>query len=130
VTIWHAQIIRILRESGLFSAVQLVGAKVRAFLSPTLYLDIHFDPSTQSYSYAVIDLTLPHTGDKRLFGWDDFPHPDYEPLIRLASYPHHFQERLSDGTWRFLESSFRGVVEKEIHEVIDFVRKRKLSHDK
>lgn len=92
MTIWHAQIIRVLRESGLFSEVQPIGAKVRAFLSPTLFLDIHFDPTTQSYSYAVIDLRLLQAGDKRLFGWDDFPHPDYEPLIRLASYPHLFQE--------------------------------------
>ena len=41
--------IRILRESGLFSDVQLVGGKVRAFLSQTRFLDIHFDSTTSSY---------------------------------------------------------------------------------
>lgn len=124
MSIWHASIIRILRDSGLFSDVQLTGGKVRAFLSATRILDIHFDPTTQSYSYALIDLTLPYAGDKRLFGWDDFPHPGYDVLTGLKSYPHHFQERLRDGAWQFSESTFRGDVEGEIGEVIEIVRQR------
>jgi hypothetical protein len=130
VRIWHASIIRILRESEIFLEVQLTGAKVRAVLSTTLFLDIHFDPTTHSYSYALIDLTLPYPGDKRLFGWDDFPHPDHEALTRLPSYPHHFQERLPNGAWQFSESPFRGDVEREIPEVINLIRHRKLSYDR
>lgn len=126
MSIWHASVIRILRESGVFSDVQLVGGKIRAFLSQTRFLDIHFDPITNSYSYALIDLTLPYAGDKRLFGWDDFPHPDYEALTSLKSYPHHFQERLKDGTWQFSESTLRGDVENEIREVIETIRQRTL----
>ena len=122
--IWHASIVRILRECGLFADVQLIGGKVRAFLTATRFLDIHFDPTTDSYSYALIDLTLPYTGDKRLFGWDDFPHPDSVALTSLKSYPHHFQDRLPDGTWQFSESTFRGDVENEIRKVIETVRQR------
>jgi hypothetical protein len=124
VSIWHASVVRVLRESGLFSEVQLVGGKVRAFLSQTRFLDIHFDPTTNSYSYALIDLTLSYPGDKRLLGWDDFPHPDYAALTRLQSYPHHFQERLLGGAWQFSESTFRGDVENEIREVIELIRRR------
>ncbi len=105
----------------MFFDVRLTGGKARAFLSATQFLDIHFDPVTHSYSYAVIDLTLPHAGDKRLFGWDDFPHPDYAALTSLASYPHHFQERLPNGKWQFSESTFRGDIENEIEEVIRFI---------
>ena len=124
MSIWHASIVRILRESGLFFDVQLAGGKVRAFLSQTRFLDIHFDPTTNSYSYALIDLTLPYVGDKRLFGWDDFPHPHYAALTSLKSYPHHFQDRFPSGEWQFSESTFRGNVEKEIHEVIETIRQR------
>ncbi len=124
MSIWHASIVRILRESGLFSDVQLVGGKVRAFLSQTRFLDIHFDPTTASYSYALIDLTLPYTGDKRLFGWDDFPHPDSAALTNLKNYPHHFQERLKGGAWQFSESTFCGDIENEIREVIEVIRQR------
>jgi len=143
VSIWHASIIRILRQSGLFTDVQLAGGKVRAFLSQTLFLDIHYgrafgdhyDPTSGSYSYALIDPTLPYPGDngsrlryhKRALGWDDFPHPDYAALTRLASYPHHFQERLPDGTWRFTESIFRGEIETEIMEVINVIRQQRAS---
>ncbi|OGO73878.1 MAG: hypothetical protein COS37_04020 [Anaerolineae bacterium CG03_land_8_20_14_0_80_58_20] len=130
MSIWHASIVRILRESGLFSNVELMGGKVRAFLNLTQFLDIHFDPTTTSYSYAVIDLTLSHAGDKRLFGWDDFPHPDYAALTSLASYPHHFQERLPDGKWQFSESAFRGDIENEIEEVIRFTENRLQTKDR
>ncbi|MFZ5821600.1 MAG: toxin-antitoxin system TumE family protein [Chloroflexota bacterium] len=124
MSIWRASVIRILRESGLFSSVQLAGGKVRASLTQTCFLDIHVDPTTNGYSYALIDLTLPYAGDKRLFGWDDYPHPDYAALTSLKSYPHHFQERLDDGTWQFSESAFRGDVESEIREVIEKIRQR------
>lgn len=122
--IWHASVLRTLRQSGLFTNVQLIGGKVRAFLKQTRFLDIHFDPITNSYSYALIDLTLPYAGDKRLFGWDDYPHPDYVALAKLKSYPHHFQERLPNGEWQFSESPFRGDVENEIREVIEVIHQR------
>jgi hypothetical protein len=117
-------IVRILRESGLFADVQLAVGKVRAILSVTRFLDIYYDPTTSSYSYALIDLTLSYAGDKRLFGWDDFPHPDFTGLTSLASYPHHFQERLPDGSWKFSDSMFRGDVENEINEVIKFIHQK------
>lgn len=116
--IWHAVAIHLLRASNLFSSVQLVGGKVRGSLRETLFLDIHFDPTTSSYPYALIDLTLPYPGDKRLFGWDDFPHPGDLAKEDLQSHPHHFQKRMPDGSWRFLESSFRGDIENEIPVVL------------
>jgi hypothetical protein len=53
---WYKEVIEKLRGSHLFRDVQLVGGKV------------------QSYSYALTDLRLAYPGDKRLFGWDDYPH--------------------------------------------------------
>ena len=110
------------RESTLFTSVQLSGGKVRAYLSETRFLDIHFDPTSHSYSYALVDLTLPYPGDKRLFGWDDYPHPGIIELADLPSAPHHFQERLPDGKWHFSESAFRGQVEQDVVEVLALVR--------
>ncbi len=121
---WHTIVAQLLKESGLFSEVQLTGGKIRAFISASTFLDIHFDPTTNSYSYAMIDLTLPYAGDKRSFGWDDFPHPNSPALTGMTSYPHHFQERLPDGKWRFLESAFRGNIQNEIPEVIKVIRQR------
>jgi hypothetical protein len=71
---WIKLVFEKLQASSLFSEVSLVGAKVRASIDETRFVDIHFDPTTQSYSYAVIDLGLPYPGDKRLYGWDDYPH--------------------------------------------------------
>jgi len=65
MTLWHTGVIRLLRESGLFVSVQLSGGKVRASLSEARFLDIHFDPTTQSYSYALIDLTLPYPTEEK-----------------------------------------------------------------
>lgn len=61
MTLWHVGVMRLLRESGLFTGVQLSGGKVRALISETRFLDIHFDPNSRSYSYALDrpDLTLP-----------------------------------------------------------------------
>ncbi len=61
--LWHVGVIQLLRQSSLFSSVQLTGGKVRAWISETLFLDVHFDPLNHSYSYALIDLTLPYPGD-------------------------------------------------------------------
>jgi hypothetical protein len=121
---WHASVIRQLQANKLFASVQLTGGKVRALLTDTLFLDIHFDPTTNSYSYAVIDMTLPYPGDKRLFGWDDFPHPDAAGLTNLSSHPHHFQERLPDGTWKFSASFFQGNVEGDVDKVVKVIRQR------
>lgn len=122
MTLWHAGVMRLLRESGLFVNVQLSGGKVRALLSETLFLDIHFDPTSRSYSYALIDLTLSYPGDKRILGWDDYPHPGALDLAKLASAPHHFQERLPNGSWQFVESQFRGDIEHELPVVLVAVR--------
>jgi hypothetical protein len=119
--IWHAVAIRLLRASNLFPKVELIGGKVRATLDATRFLDIHYDPTTGSYSYAFIDLTLPYPGDKRRFGWDDFPHPGDLEKENLADHPHHFQERRPDGSWHFLGSSFRGDIEKEIPIVLEHI---------
>jgi hypothetical protein len=96
--VWYKAVVEKLQASGLFSEVRLVGAKVRAALDETRFLDIHFDPTTQSYSYALIDFTLPYSGDKRLFGWDDYPHERVIAIRQLESYPHHFQKRAKDGS--------------------------------
>jgi len=74
MTVWYKEVIEKLLASGLFSEVSLLGAKVRASLDETRFLDLHYDPTTQSYSYALIDLELPYPSDKRLFGSDDYPH--------------------------------------------------------
>jgi hypothetical protein len=65
-------------------AFTYTGGKVRAFLTLTRFLDVHFDPTTNSYSYALVDLTISLPGDKRQFGWDDYPHPDRAALTSLV----------------------------------------------
>ncbi|MBI3360716.1 MAG: hypothetical protein HY023_06360 [Chloroflexi bacterium] len=119
---WYTDVRTRLQNSELFIGVELVGGKVRATVDANRFLDIHFDPTTHSYSYALIDLSLPYPGDKRLFGWDDFTHPGDPDLSHLSSHPHHFQERTADGKWRFMPSEFRGNIEVEIETVIDRVR--------
>jgi len=116
--VWYKTVIEKLRASGLFREVKLVGAKVRASLDESRFLDIHFDPTTHSYSYALISLGLPYPGDKRLFGWDDYPHEGVVQIQHLESYPHHFQRRAKDGDWVFEASPMRGHVAHEIDAVI------------
>lgn len=120
---WHGLVLERLRESGLFTEVALVGAKVRASLSETLFLDIHYDPMTKSYSYALIDLMSPYPSDKRILGWDDYPHEGVEPIQRLSSCPHHFQKRATSGEWIFEESEMRGDIEREMSLVLDTIKK-------
>ena len=120
--IWYKPVIEKLRASRLCSDVSLVGGKVRATLDDTRFLDIHFDPLTQSYSYALIDLKLPYPGDKRLFGWDDYPHEGVMEIRQLESYPHHFQRRAEEGRWVFEASPMRGDIEHEIDMVIATVK--------
>ena len=105
-----------------FFGSQSSGGKVRAEINQNLYLDIHFDPTTKSYSYALIDFSLPYVGDKRLFGWDDFPHENIPRLKALKSYPHHFQKRDSQGIWLFKNSTFRGNIEIEMESVIAYIK--------
>ena len=119
---WHKAVVEDLRICGLFSEITLIGAKVRAILSETQFLDIHFDPTTRSYSYELIDLRLLYPGDKRVFGWDDYPHENIEAIRQLKSYPHHFQRRQQDGSWLFEVSPMRGDIEKEINLVINTIR--------
>lgn len=106
MTVWYKEVIDKLLASGLFGEVSLVGAKIRASLDETRFLDVHYDPTTRSYSYALIDLKLPYHGDKRLFGWDDYPHEGVAELQELESYPHHFQRRAEDGSWIFEVSPY------------------------
>lgn len=122
MTAWHRAVAEKLRACGLFREVSLVGAKLRAVLDDARFLDIHFDPTTHSYSYALIDLRLPYAGDKRLFGWDDYPHEDTPPIRQLDSYPHHFQRRREDGSWLFESSPMRGNIDDEIDIAIVTVR--------
>ncbi len=120
--VWHRVVTQRLETSGLFSEVGLVGAKVRAVVDKTRFLDIHYDPTTKSYSYAFIDLGLPYPGDKRLFGWDDYPHEGVARIEQLKSYPHHFQRRTEGGSWTFEASPMRGDIKHEIDVVIAVVR--------
>ncbi len=120
--VWHRVVLQRLVASGLFSEVGLVGAKVRAAVDKTRFLDIHYDPTTKSYSYAFIDLGLPHLGDKRLFGWDDYPHEGVVAIEQLKNYPHHFQRRMEGGSWIFEASPMRGDIEHEVAIVIAVVR--------
>ena len=84
--IWHKPVLKRLETSRLFSRVSLVGAKVRAVVDEARFLDLHYDPTTGSYSYAFIDLGLPYPGDKRLFGWDDYPHEGVAEIEQLESH--------------------------------------------
>lgn len=118
---WHRGVIARLESAGCFSKVELLGGKVRATIDRNRFLDIHFDPSTSSYSYSVIDIRLPFPGDKRIFGWDDFPHIGIAELEKLATHPHHFQKR-EGGRWIFEESLMRGDIENEVDRVIEYIK--------
>ncbi|MBS1263070.1 MAG: hypothetical protein MAG715_00238 [Methanonatronarchaeales archaeon] len=117
---WYREVTRSLEGSGLFEKVSVAGAKVRAEVDETIFLDIYHDPTTGSYSYALIDLTLKVEGDKRLIGWDDYPHEGVDEIEALDSYPHHFQRR-EGSEWLFEESPVRGEVEEEIDLVLEEV---------
>jgi len=119
---WHGHVLEILQGSGIFVDVALIGAKIRASFSETLFLDVHYDPTTGSYSYALIDLTSPYAGDKRILGWDDYPHEGVERIQRLCSYPHHIQTRDSRGAWLFEQSELRGDVERDMRVVLEAIR--------
>ena len=43
MTVWYKMVMEKLRSSGLFGETNLVGAKVRASIDETRFLDIHFD---------------------------------------------------------------------------------------
>jgi hypothetical protein len=122
--IWHRAVLLKLEASDLFRRVDLVGAKVRASVDGTRFLDVHYDPTTSSYSYAFVDIRLAYAGDKRLFGWDDYPHEGVTEIEQLGSYPHHFQYRAADGSWVFEASPMRGQVVEEMDVVIAVVRER------
>jgi hypothetical protein len=114
---WYKIVLQKLEKAGIFAEVRIIGAKIRANIDETIFLDIHYDPITTSYSYALIDLKLPYLGDKRIFGWDDYPHEGVKEIKDLRSYPHHFQRRLEEN-WIFEESDMRGDVAIEIETVI------------
>lgn len=120
--IWHRAVLEALRRSSLFASVALAGAKVRGTIDSSRFLDIYFDPATKSYSYALIDLALPYPGDKRVFGWDDYPHEHVPAIAELMSHPHHFQRRDEQGQWIFEESPMRGNLQAEMPQIIEAVR--------
>ena len=122
MTVWYKEVIEKLLSSGLFTEVNLLGAKVRASLDESCFLHVHYDPTTQSYSYALIDLELPYPGDKRLFGWDDYPHEGVAELQQLDGYPHHFQRRAEEGDWMFEASPMRGDIQNEVDAVTAALR--------
>jgi len=86
-----------------FQGHHFVGAKLRAVIDENRFLEIYFDPTTKSKSYGLVDLKPPYTGDKRILGWDDYPHEGVKEIRELKSYPHHFQRR-KDEEWTFEES--------------------------
>ena len=120
--IWYHGVITKLNATGIFKDCSVIGSKVRAKISETLFLDIYYDPTTKSYSYGLIDLELLYTGDKRIFGWDDYPHEGVEEMKKLKSYPHHFQSR-KDDKWVFAESPMRGDIMEDIEVVIQAISK-------
>jgi len=115
--IWYQEVVQQLNATGIFKECLIIGAKVRAMISETIFLDIYYDPTTKSYSYGLVDLGLPYKGDKRIFGWDDYPHEGVGEMKKLKSYPHHFQSR-KDDKWIFEESPMRGDIMKDIEVVI------------
>ena len=119
---WYKGVLAALRASGLFRAVELQGAKVRAVLDEARFLDIHYDPTTGSYSYALIDLRLPYAGDKRVCGWDDCPHEGVGEIRALPSYPHHYQRRATDGRWVYEASPMRGDIGHDATVVLEVIR--------
>jgi len=119
---WYRVVRTKLENAEIFAEVEVIGAKVRGWIKEELYLDIYHDPTSGSYSYALIDRTLSYPGDKRLFGWDDYPHEGVEEIKRLKSYPHHFQRREGE-RWVFEESPMRGDVKMEVELVIDKVKR-------
>ncbi|MFQ6090308.1 MAG: DUF6516 family protein [Candidatus Bipolaricaulia bacterium] len=118
---WYRAVRSKLEDAGIFTEVEVIGAKVRGWISEEVYLDIYYDPTSGSYSYALIDRTLSYPGDKRLFGWDDYPHENVEEIKRLKSYPDHFQRR-EGSRWVFEESPMRGDVRMEIGLVVERVK--------
>ena len=120
--IWHKAACEALRASGLFREVRLMGAKVRGILDETRFVDIHYDPTTGSYSYALIDLRLPFAGDKRLLGWDDYPQEGVIEIEALSSYPHHFQRRAEDGGWIYEASPVHGNIHTELEIILAVIR--------
>ena len=118
--VWYRGVKQRLEDSKIFKEVLIVGAKVRAVISDTVFLEIYYDPTTKSYSYGLVDLKLPHKGDKRVFGWDDYPHEGVEKIKGLKTHPHHFQHREGD-KWIFKESPMQGDITKEIDIVLNTV---------
>lgn len=120
---WYRGVIEKLEVSGIFADVEVIGAKVRGIIKKDLYLDIYYDPKTCSYSYALIDRALPFPGDKRVFGWDDYPHENVNEIKELESYPHHFQKRKKGQKgWTWQESQMRGELPEELDVVIDEIK--------
>lgn len=118
---WYKAVLQELRQANFIAEVKIVGAKVRALVDETTFLDIHHDRVSKGYSYALIDLKLPYPGDKRVFGRDDYPHEGIKEIKSMKSYPRHFQRR-REGGWIFEESEMRGDVEAEIETVIAQVK--------
>ena len=119
---WHGEVRAKLKKYGVFKDVMVTGAKIRAVIDENRFLEIYFDPTTKSYSYGLVHLRLPYPSDKRIFGWDDYPHESVKEIRKLKSYPHHFQHR-KDDEWTFEESPMKGDVVNEVDKIMKVVLK-------
>lgn len=125
--IWYRIVKQKLEACGVFRGVSIIGAKIRANVDDTVFLEMYFDPCTKSYSYGLVDLSLPYPDDKRVLGWDDYPHEGVKDIKHLKNYPHHFQQRVKN-KWVFEESPMRGNIEKETDIVIKVIMGYLRSH--
>lgn len=119
---WHRRVREKLKKYNVFKEVSVIGVKIRGVIDENRFLEIYFDPNTKSYSYGLVDLRLPYPGDKRVLGWDDYPHEGIEEIGKLRSYPHHFQRR-KDDEWVFQESPMSGDVVNEVDKIMKVVLK-------
>lgn len=67
-------------------------------------------------------LSFLNPGDKRLFGWDDYPHEGVIKTEQLESYPHHHHRPDENGCLIFEASSMRGDLTSDINTVVEVVK--------
>ena len=75
---WYQQVRTRLDSSGIFVRIEVIGAKVRAFIREELYVDIYYDPTTSSYSYALIDQTKLRLIQMYIMGSQSLPEPEFQ----------------------------------------------------
>ncbi len=117
---WYKDVIEKLENSKIFSDVEIVGAKVRGVIEEDLYLDIYYDLNSGSYSYALINRELPFPGDKRVFGWDDYPHENVEKK-RISQLSSSLSEKAKKSEGLVLEK-FPNPKFQILEQTLDFGR--------